>query len=497
MCIEPLEGRVAPARLFPLNGLPIGHDHSTVAGGVALGGRLHIVAGSVANDGNELALIAATPTVTLGDGGKSATFTDVDGDFVTVRTSVGVFDQNDFSLVATGGLIDGARLELINLSDDNGEFSGANITISAKRTVAGGNGQVNIGYLDATGVDLGKVSVAGDLAQIDAGDGDPVKPGLLSLTVQSIGALGLTTQGAGGSLESDVAGAINKLIVNGDLHGATIFASGIGAGKINSIVVGGSVLGGALHATETIGKTKILGNLNNGAIIASDNASIGAVNIGGSLSDRAEIRAGQGAIEKIAIAGSVGEGVRIIAGTTLGPVTVKGAIAGTMTNPVLISAFGKADAPAAGPDLAIKSLNVRGPVERLRLLAGYDVDGNALNADAAIGPISVGGDWSASTVLAGATNGFDKIEGPTVRDNQNIFSSIASIVIKGQTFGTTADGDDFAIVAEEIKKATIATSTKLPFVRGPRTPTDLFFVAPTGPGATGNPSDFAIFELGT
>lgn len=36
-------------------------------------------------------------------------------------------------------------------------------------------------------VDLGKVMVGGDLAQIDAGDGDPAKPALVALSVHSLG----------------------------------------------------------------------------------------------------------------------------------------------------------------------------------------------------------------------------------------------------------------------------------------------------------------------
>ena len=70
----------------------------------------------------------------------------------------------------------------------------------------------------------------------------------------------------------------------------------------------------------------------------------------------------------------------------------------------------------------------------------------------------------------------------------------ATILVLGQGYGTVVTTDSFGIVAEQIGKAKIGTA-KLPFVFGARTTGDTFYAAATGPGATGELSDFAIFEV--
>jgi hypothetical protein len=196
-------------------------------------------------------------------------------------------------------------------------------------------------------------------------------------------------------------------------------------------------------------------------------------------------------------------GGRLSAGADLGAVTVRGDIAGTADSPVIISGFGKADAPAKGLDLAIKSLKVSGGVDSLQVLAGYDLTLAGLNADASISSISVGADWHASTVLAGVNTGADGFAGTEddakigpgggVRDAEKIFSTIARLTIKGQAFGSTAGGDSFGIVAEQISAAKIG---KVAFTldKGPGDAADMFAIGATGPGATGLASDFFLRE---
>jgi len=254
--------------------------------------------------------------------------------------------------------------------------------------------------------------VDGDLGRVDA---DAVK----SLTVQSLGGLGLTSQAVGGSLVSNFSGNLSKLTVKASIHGVTL----LGAASIGTVKINGSFLGGQLSA-----------------------------------------------------------------GADLGSVTVRGDIVGSDDAPVIISGFGKATAPSKGLDVAIKSLKVSGGVEFLRVLAGYDLALNGLNADAAINSISVGADWRASTVLAGVSAGADGDDGTTDdaklttaggRDTAEIFSTIAKLTIKGQALGTIDAADSFGIVAEQIIKAKIGKAT-LGLNPGARDAADAFAIGTTG-----------------
>lgn len=367
-------------------------------------------------DGNDVVLtrLEILP-VTLAKNQKSATFIDADGDIVTITTSKGKFDQADFVVIASG---QGGELALLNLSDDAGEFAGANISITAKKVKGGtGNGFTDVGYINSTGFALGALTVKGDLGQVDAGSGDPLKSALTSLTVQSLGLRGASTQpDQDGS--SDLAGKLGSVVINGHLSEASIVSSA----SIGNVTIKGSFLGGSIRA-----------------------------------------------------------------GTTLGAVKVFGDIAGTDGGNVTISALGKAIAPKTGVDLAIASITVNGSVSGLRLLAGYDTAGQGLNADASIGAIVVNKNWSASSVLAGVGAGTDTLEGTTdddklsgigVRDNARIYSSIASVLIKGTATGSATLGESFGIVAEQIGKAQIGT-TKLAFTKGARGANDFFPIAGT------------------
>src|SRR3712207_3601922 len=142
------------------------------------------------------------------------TYTDVDGDKVTIKTSQG----SNAELADAIHLLDvtPGRQQLITLDlSSSASFDGTDVIISAKRA-PGGDGQVNVGYIDATGMntgtslDLGKVVVKGDLGRIEAGDSNGLAPAIASLSVQSFGTLGQATQDAAGDLHSEIAGDLGK-----------------------------------------------------------------------------------------------------------------------------------------------------------------------------------------------------------------------------------------------------------------------------------------------
>jgi hypothetical protein len=181
-------------------------------------------------------------------------------------------------------------------------FAGANLTISARIAPGGikGDGLADVGYIDATGIDLGEVTIKGDLAQIDAGDGDAAKPALRSLTAASLGARGLGTQlhGAAASLHSDLDGDLRTLNVNGsvasgvtvaiggrlgrgviggDLEGTTISALGL----LNPANAGDALATGALTVGGNVANSRILAGYDRAGAAANADASIGSVFVRG------------------------------------------------------------------------------------------------------------------------------------------------------------------------------------------------------------------------
>jgi hypothetical protein len=168
------------------------------------------------------------------------------------------------------------------------------------------------------------------------------------------------------------------------------------------------------------------------------------------------------------VGGSVlGGGIR--AGQALGSVRIRGNLVGTSASPVLITAVGQAGATTT--DVAIGRLTVIGRVEHARILAGYNLIGTAVNADAQIGAVTVGGDWVTSDIAAGATDGLDDEFG-TDDDamigggSADINSRIGSITIWGQALGDVSGGDYFGWVAQAIGAVSIG-GTMIPLTVGP------------------------------
>jgi hypothetical protein len=245
-------------------------------------------------------LEARIAPATLLPGSKSMlTYTDVDGDKVTLSISnpksgklielekVVTFD----SPFGSGGA---QQLQLIDLSNQP-ENSGAKITVTVKKA-AGGDGMAHVGEIRANGIDLGVVKIAGDLGQINAGDEntDKMLPGVKKLAVHSLGVLGATTQQPGGDVSSSIRGGLGALRVKSDLVGElNVLNTTNGDGKIGSITIGGSLRGGSLDysghifTSSDIGAVKIAGDISGGAGVASGQLSAGgkikSIALGGSL----------------------------------------------------------------------------------------------------------------------------------------------------------------------------------------------------------------------
>jgi len=459
-------------------------------------------------DGNDVAVtsVAQSTGVTIQPGGLSATWLDGDGDLVTVHTTKGTLAAGDFTFGTLGaGVPTGLQLQELDLTDPH--FAGAKITFTAKPTMLGGDGRVNIGFIDATGHDLASVTVPGDLGRIFAGDSDPKTPGIGTLTVNSFGAFGLLTQASGGSLISNIHD-ITSLVVHGSVLGAELML-----GKTGTVKIGGSLLGLATANSgrldvSTASKITVGGDLlavgdGSGAIVST--GKIGSVSIAGSLIDNSGLSGGAilsgGDLTSVTIGRDLVGSASISAVGKLGAITIKGQVAGGgPSGAATISGAGSLVAPATGLDVAIQSIAVSKGVSGLNIMAGYS-GGVAVNADASIGKIVIGGDFQASNIIVGATAGDDDLFGTgddikaaVARDVASRFSTISSLIIKGQALGSPASGDAFGIEAERIITATIAGHA-LKIAPGARNPQNVFALGFASPGPGAEPTDLYLREI--
>ncbi len=280
---------------------------------------------------------------------RTATYVDADGDRVSVKLSKGELGAGDFRLIARGP--EGAQLATLNLSDDGGEFEGAEVVIKAAKVKKGADGDrfVNVGEILAD-VDLKTVSVGGDLGRIRAGDNDfdnNKGVGLRTLAVHSLGVYG--TETGAQSILSTVSGDLTKVIVKKGFAGS-LAVSGLDGGNIGAVQIGRSLYGGdenssgLISATGEIGRITIGGDLRSGDGDASGRISAGtllkSVTIKGSLVGgddqdgpaQPQIESGgnigQVKITRDVVGGSAGNSGSILASGDISTIKIGGSVLG-------------------------------------------------------------------------------------------------------------------------------------------------------------------------
>lgn len=418
----------------------------------------------IANPAQTLFISNDDTSLKVSPDGKVATWRDVDGDLVTLKSTKGVLDVDDFELEAVGNF-GGEVLHTLELGDDGLPAKGTNLTFTAKfdKPNNRGDGSVNLGFLNAAGVDLGIVKLPGNLEKIEAGDTTLTDGSVKSLILGSIGELG-------GGETSLLSGRVGALTVRGNITNSIFQVSAMGnaaAGGIGPIKLGGSLVASTgysslITASGDIGAVGIAGSIFSADINQSvgirGDGRIGAVTIGGSVRALPET-----------------DFVGIEAGKTLGKVSV----AGDLEN-AKIRAFGNLEPKTAAAAVAIAGLTVKGRVSDSLIAAGV-IDG-ATNPDASIGAIAVNGDWVRSSAIAGVRPGNDGFYGSDDDavafasggsvDQPAILSRIASVLVKGQIYGSPGGGtDSYGFVAQSIGK----------FGRGPAAYTLRPNIAPSGP----------------
>ncbi|MGV3531723.1 MAG: hypothetical protein ACO1QR_05085 [Chthoniobacteraceae bacterium] len=427
---------------------------------------------------SRIAPAAVIPTIS--SDGRTATWSDVDGDLVTLKITKGTLEASNFTLESGPG--SGAVLHELNLADP--EFSKSNITITASRDeVTGGNNSVNVGFINAEGTTLGAVKISGDLARINAGAAEltsKTAPALKSLSVYSMGLVDDSTLAEPGALTSELSGKVGAITVKSSIKGAFISVSGDSLGQISSLRIGGSLIGtdgsdtGRIVSSGNIGAISIGGNVQggdgqrSGAIESGGNIASLTINgsIFGGKSDTPEndgsgvVRA-DGSIGKVAIKGSIVGGTQqdsgvLLAGGNVASITINGSIKGG-------SAGAFSGAVSVGGDVG--KFSVRGITGGAADQSGYvEIDGIAKTLTVAGALVGGGGDESGIIKLgtdAGdvskkvSVNG-DVTGGAGEVSGGILATAVSSLIIGGSLYGGSGEQSGVLLVEANLGALKIA-----------------------------------------
>jgi hypothetical protein len=436
------------------------------------------------------------PAVTVATA-TTATYTDIDGDKVTVKVSAGTLTAGLFTTAAQGL---GDQLQTVDLS--GGGFDGVSVTVSVLK-VATGDGLANVGYINSTLHDLGAVAVKGDLGRIDAGDAVTGTPGLKSLTVRSLGRYGTDTQ-AGGDLQSDITGALGALVVAGDVKEAFVTVTGGADGKLGAVSIGGSVIGGSNFNTGIISSSGDMGPVKIGRDLLGgragfsgqigSNGKIASVSIGGSLvgglgfgggfsgqiscvgdlgpvkiahdvlgggnSVTGRIRTGS-KLASVSIGGSLiggqgDESGRIFSGGDMGPVKIGHDVQGLGPRSGYIQSLGKLASVSIGGSLIGGSAPLSGAIDSAGDLGlvkvGHDVTGGNVTSSNSLdgsGMIVSSGRIAGVSIGGSMISGTDTSTGVLTRNATiRAGNDIGTLTVKGGLIGNvTTDGVSPVIIS--------------------------------------------------
>ena len=457
---------------------------------------VELLGDGVIEDNETFSVVLSNPTnATIADGSGTGTiinddvlsppgdeviFTDADGDEVTVALSEGSLAANALVFEPTA---QGFFLRSIDLTPDGiagAGINGTSLSIKAKLR-PGGDGRVNVGTIDSTGVILKKLKVDGDVGLIQAGAIGSTKPAIKELRVVSLGVEQNNLFG-GSQAGMLVEGGVGRIRVLTDVLN---FAASIGVGQqagLKQLVVGGAMRGSQFDVGAGFNSLKVGGVVENSdfavggdfrTLLVQQQITGGSFLVGGILGS-ATIKQGMKdttftvgqAIGTLVILKDV-DNSAIRAGTTLENFVIGGSLVDT-----IVSAPGTLQPRNAGEATVFQIIGIRGDVVGSSILAGYDRDGLPVNPDARMGKVVVKGNFEASNIVAGATAGADGFFGNAddvlLAGGNEIVAKIASITIRGAVLGTDGNSTDhFGIVAEELGKVRSA-GVSLPLSVGPR-----------------------------
>ncbi|HEY6563732.1 MAG TPA: hypothetical protein VIY86_04510, partial [Pirellulaceae bacterium] len=216
-------------------------------------------------------------------------YRDVDGDTVSVQFSKSFLTTANANSVFGFdiGNVNGSnampqRLNTITLSGVAAAAGTTITTIAVRNAATGGDGFASLGQIDATGRDLSKVTIDGDLGRILAGDATTATPGLGALKVHSMGRFGTATGAT--DLNSVIQGAVASLTSASDIQDAFIWVQGGADGKLGRVTIGGSLIGGATANSGRILSSRDMGAVSiAGGIVGGMGTASGHISAGGKL----------------------------------------------------------------------------------------------------------------------------------------------------------------------------------------------------------------------
>ena len=347
------------------------------------------------------------------------------------------------------------QLENLNITKLGPAATGIDITITATPAQNASTTGLSVGYIDAAGINLGAISVTGDLGRIAAGGFNFSRDAFVSLTVDSLGALPVsTTQAPGGNLLSLISGAVGSITVgsssvsgnigylgntnapsigiggggHGTLGNLTVYGSIYGGsipfagsvrtqGNIGSVTITGSLYGGSAASTGIIGTAGSIGNVTvngsiaggggafSGAILASKN--IQSVYVGGDLLGGAGANSGE-----IGAAGNLGTSANLGPATLTNGITIAGSVeggSGTLSGVIL--ATGNIYSVTIGHGLV--GYNPYGESSSLGASSGQIGAGKSILGTVTIGSdFPVSPDTSSAKPLDGTFQGIEAGSGP-------------------------------------------------------------------------------------
>ena len=395
-----------------------GDDSGTIIGQFGSIGALRIGGAVTGGSGVGSAFISAQTIQSLTVGGLTGGVGSKSG---TVLAS------NLEKMVVTRNLIGGA-------GESSGEIF-ADTSIGSLRIggeLRGGSGD-NSGLIGTElGVGVSSISIFGSIIGGSGKSSGAILTGGFISSMTTGAVIGGAGQGSGAIHAS----SIRQLNVFGNVEGGSGKDSGgISAAKsLNAVHVHGSILGGDSAVGEALD--------NSGYVIAP---RIGSLTVNGDL------RSGHDNGTGLSDSGTIG------ASKWIGAVHIRGSVIGNEDLAAVISAAGTASRPA------IRSLQIDGAARFAQILAGYRGD-EAVNADARIGTVKIGGDMRSSSIIAGVDAGTDGVFGTNddtliggagTTDAANSTSKIARIIIGGTVeTGTTSAG----IEAQFLKSLRVGAS---------------------------------------
>ena len=342
-------------------------------------------------------------------------FFDQDGKAVSITSSKGTLAQLQ-TAVGVAPAATAAGVINLALGVAGNVFKGADLTITAGASTSDGV-LTRVEFINAAGLDLGKVTIDGELDRINVGDTNSATTAINTITVDS--------WGNGEAYDSVVVGGINSLTVKNDFNGAYLKVGGSdsdnatppahttdGQGRIGALFIGGSLLGSArengghIWATGDIPTVTVAGSVRgftdvtppsqpptgqdfsgrifsggviNTLLIGTDGGNGGVIGGGGAFSGQIASAAG---IRTVTIKGTIQGGIGLESGAIgaagdIGMVTVTGAIIGG----------GGDRSGALLSSSSIKSVNLGGD-----LIGGPGFNSGAIGSILGIGTVAISGD---------------------------------------------------------------------------------------------------------